>query len=252
MDALRRFEAWVSDALEGRLGGLLGARIQPVDLAHRLAERMEDARAFGAGRTYVPNTYRIFLAPRTLAGFVGYQRALEDELSAFVAGRAAERDLALVGRVRVSLHADATLRAERARVEADLVDRQSLAPEADGATMAFEAVAPPAVAPAALRLAWQGRRFDLPADPGAEVRIGRALDSTLVLDNGTVSRRHARLIARGGHWHVEDRESRAGVILNGRAVTAAPIRPGDRIRLGAVVIDVEDGGAAAPAPTAEP
>lgn len=238
MDALRRFEAWVSEALEGRLGGLLGARVQPVDLAQRLASAMDDRKSFGAERSYVPNAYRVYLAPSTLAGFVSYQRALEDELAAYVTGRALEHGHAFVGRVRVALLADETLRPERVRVDADVVDRQALTGTPDGSTMAFEAVAPEPLAPGRLTLAWRERAFPLPDDPRAELTIGRGLDCDVILDNGTVSRRHARVAARGGHWLIEDLGSRAGVVLNGRRVSAAPLRPGDHVRLGAIVLDV--------------
>lgn len=239
LDALRRFESWIAEALESRLGGLLGARIQPVDLAQRLAGAMDDRLAFGAERVYAPNTYRIYLAPVTLAGFASYQRALEDELAAFVAERATERDLALIGRVRVALLADTALRPERARVEADVVDRRALAGGPDGSTMAFEAVAPEALAPAPLDLVHRERAYALPRDDAAaEVRIGRSLDCDLILDNGTVSRVHARVFARAGHWVIEDLGSRAGVVLNGRPVSAAPLRAGDHVRLGAIVLGV--------------
>lgn len=248
MDALRRFEAWVSESLESRLGGLLGARLQPVDLAQRLASAMDDRRTFGAERVYVPNAYRVYLAPQTLAGFVSYQGALEDELAAYAAGRAEEHGLALLGRVRVSVLADASLRPERVRVEADMVDRRALTGSSDGSTMAFDAVAPEPLLPPALVVAWRERAIVLPQDPEAELTIGRALDCDLILDNGTVSRRHARIVARGGHWLIEDLGSRAGVVVNGRRISAAPLRAGDHVRLGAIVVDIQPmAGAGVPA-----
>ena len=111
------------DFFEGSLAGILGARIQPVDLARRLADHMDDHRLVGAGRTYAPNVFRVFLSPRTLLSFAAFQGDLEEALAAFLAERSRERGLHLVGRVRVSLLGDTVLRPEQLRIDSDVVDR---------------------------------------------------------------------------------------------------------------------------------
>ena len=64
-------------------------------------------------------------------------------------------------------------------------------------------------------------------------RIGRALDSDIVLDDPEVSRRHAMIFFHGGHWWLSDMGSRNGVRVNGtRLAHAVCLRDGDEIRLG--------------------
>ncbi|MEU9733000.1 FHA domain-containing protein [Streptomyces sp. NPDC048002] len=69
--------------------------------------------------------------------------------------------------------------------------------------------------------------------PARTVRIGRAPDNDLVLDDLVVSRHHAELRALpdGGH-EIADLGSHNGTFLNGGPVTSAPVRAGDVIGIG--------------------
>jgi len=80
----------------------------------------------------------------------------------------------------------------------------------------------------------QGKRVEL--SQGA-VRLGRDPDNDLVLLEEGVSRRHARVQPSGGHWVVMDVGSRNGTLVNEQwLMEILPIRNGDRIRLGSVVL----------------
>ncbi|MFE1884824.1 FHA domain-containing protein [Streptomyces diastatochromogenes] len=72
----------------------------------------------------------------------------------------------------------------------------------------------------------------LPTHP---IRIGRAEGNDLVVDDLTVSRRHAELhaLAAGG-YEIVDLGSHNGTYLNGRPVTRAPVGPDDIIGIGHV------------------
>jgi hypothetical protein len=236
MAALDRFEDWLHGMFESGLSGLLGGHLQPVDLARRLADHMDDHRLVGAARTYVPNAYRAYLATVTLVQFAGFHAALEDELAAYLAARADERGHHLVGRVRVKLLADAALKAEHVRIESDLVDTNPQ--DGDERTRAIE-VRPTAAAvdPVALHLS-TGRRLLAFTGPGP-VTVGRALDNDVILDDGSVSRHHARFVCRGRNWMLEDLESAFGVYVNERRVSACMLRTGDRLRFGVVGARVE-------------
>ncbi|MFI1534672.1 ABC transporter ATP-binding protein/permease [Streptomyces anandii] len=69
--------------------------------------------------------------------------------------------------------------------------------------------------------------------PARTLRIGRATDNDLVVDDLIVSRRHAELRARedGGH-DIVDLGSHNGTFLNGRPVSQARVGPGDIIGVG--------------------
>jgi pSer/pThr/pTyr-binding forkhead associated (FHA) protein len=81
-----------------------------------------------------------------------------------------------------------------------------------------------------------GTRISLDGRP---ILIGRADDSTLVLDDDFASTRHARISMRGTDWYVEDLGSTNGTYLD-RAKVTAPIRVplGSPIRIGKTVIEL--------------
>ena len=96
------------------------------------------------------------------------------------------------------------------------------------------------VIPAAPDLAIQGSQAVPPENPTAEmpmpagnVRIGRAPDNDLVLDDLIVSRYHAELRGTpdGGH-EITDLGSHNGTYVNGRRVSAQPVTDRDTVGIG--------------------
>ena len=69
--------------------------------------------------------------------------------------------------------------------------------------------------------------------PERTVRIGRAVDNDLVIDDLIVSRRHAELRARPeGTYEIVDLGSHNGTFLNGTPVDQAMVTPGDIVGIG--------------------
>ncbi|KMS73929.1 ABC transporter ATPase [Streptomyces viridochromogenes] len=69
--------------------------------------------------------------------------------------------------------------------------------------------------------------------PARAVRIGRAADNDLVVEDLTVSRRHAELRALpDGTYEITDLGSHNGTYLNGSSVTSALVGPGDVLGIG--------------------
>jgi hypothetical protein len=74
---------------------------------------------------------------------------------------------------------------------------------------------------------------------GEPVTIGRAPDSTIVLDDDFVSGRHARLVPHDGQWFVEDLGSTNGTFLEHTKVTTPmPIPLGAPVRIGKTVLEL--------------
>jgi pSer/pThr/pTyr-binding forkhead associated (FHA) protein len=65
-----------------------------------------------------------------------------------------------------------------------------------------------------------------------ELRIGRASDNSIVIDDPNVSRHHAMIRVENGSYHIRDLDSRNGVFVNGTRVSSARISPADNISLG--------------------
>lgn len=83
---------------------------------------------------------------------------------------------------------------------------------------------------------YDGRVFELP--PG-ELTLGRAVDNMIVLDDPSLSRKHARVRrASVGRIEVEDLGSSNGTYVNGRKVGRATAGPGDVVRFGDLIFRV--------------
>ena len=65
------------------------------------------------------------------------------------------------------------------------------------------------------------------------ILIGRAPDSTIVLEDDFVSTRHAQLTPNGNHWIVEDLGSTNGTWIDRNRISAPTVlRPGTQLRIG--------------------
>ena len=71
---------------------------------------------------------------------------------------------------------------------------------------------------------------------GRLTRIGRRATADIVLDDSTVSRRHALVLDRGGAPVIADDRSLNGVYVNGERVREAPLHHGDEVQIGARVM----------------
>jgi len=98
-----------------------------------------------------------------------------------------------------------------------------------------------------------GRR-EVPLPEGTTTAVGRGPAGNAVrLEERNVSRRHACFHAVAGAVTVEDLGSLTGTFVNGERVQGPRrLRPGDRVRIGAFQLSVEDGAAeAVPEPITE-
>jgi hypothetical protein len=243
---LARFERLMEDAVEGSLRRVFPATIQPVQLAKAAARAMEEAQVIGLHGAEVPNSYRLRLAPADLERFADYRQTLTRELSRYLVEYARERGLRPIAEPRVELVQDPRVRGGSVRGEGRFVD---LAParetEIEAALestrrlrLADLASARPARAAArgnSLCLVDRdGLRFALEPHMGV-VRVGRAIDNEIAIDNQRISRYHAQLRWVESSWLVYDLESTNGTFVDGQRVAAASARalgPGAVVRLG--------------------
>jgi len=81
-----------------------------------------------------------------------------------------------------------------------------------------------------------GTTLNLTAQP---ITIGRANDSTLVLNDDYASSRHARLFSQDGQWIVEDLGSTNGTYLDRQRVSRPmPVALGVPVRIGKTVLEL--------------
>ncbi len=245
MGVLRNIESRLEGLLEGGFGRAFKARVQPRELARKLAKELESYKTVSVSRVYVPNEYTVFLSREDRKQFEGYEQSLLDELSSYLLDHAAQENLALLTRPKVGFATDKRLRMGEFGIQARLVKP----PEAEGkqaeqgelgATMVYSAAAVKRAAQAPAQkagdrsisralLVWDGRTFVIDHAPAV---IGRSRRCDFTVEDANVSRRHAELTLEGRDWHIADLGSTNGVSVNGRRVSRAKLAPGDEITLG--------------------
>ena len=73
----------------------------------------------------------------------------------------------------------------------------------------------------------------------APLVLGRAPEADVVINDGSMSRRHARIVARQGVWLIEDLGARNGTYVNGERIEGRrPLVIGDLVQMGGTTIRV--------------
>jgi len=94
---------------------------------------------------------------------------------------------------------------------------------------------------AALRLVpASGAAIDVSSDSAL---VGRDPTCDVVVSDGSVSRKHARLERRGEAWHVVDQGSANGTFVDSQRIVETALHSGQELRFGAVPFTVEIEGA---------
>nr|WP_282599935.1 DUF3662 and FHA domain-containing protein [Patulibacter sp. SYSU D01012] len=260
---MRDIESKLAGLVEGTFGRIFRSEVTPAELARGLSREMETSRRHVGDRTWVAHHYEIFLSPGDHRRIVEADpRALAEELAAELLIVAREQRFALAHPPQVVFRRGDELPRGRYGVRATHDDAPEAAapperparrrsPTGAAAPVARPRPAAPdepaaprrraGAAPAGLALILEGRREPLPATGGT---IGRSRDCDVVIASAEVSRQHCELRPRGDGWVVFDLGSTNGVRVNGAPVGGpgdpAPVRPGDRIELGTVVLRVEE------------
>ena len=240
MSILRNLEAKLEGLFEGAFSRTFKSKVQPVEIARKLAKEMQDNKTVSISRTYVPNQYLVYLSEQDRQQFEGYEDGVLKELSDYLLEHARDEGLALITRPTVEFRTDDRLGLGEFGIQAMLVRGPDgygeEAEQADfGHTMVYSVdreARPLEVEPIGggrAMLVGDGHRTVL---GGSRFVIGRSRDSDLTLDDPNVSRRHAELRKEGGAWLIADLASTNGVKVNGRRVAEHNLQPGDEITIG--------------------
>src|SRR5947209_10924802 len=227
MSILRNLEAKLEGLFEGAFSRTFKSRVQPVEIARKLAKEMQDNKTVSIARTYVPNQYVVWLSPQDREQFEGYEDGLKKELSDYLLENARGEGLALLTRPSVEFETDERLALGEFGIQAMLVrpaeeEGQEAAEAEFGHTMVYSVdrearrLEAPQPAPTGRAILVAGGRRTVVS--GSRFVLGRSRDCDLTLDDANVSRRHAELRNEGGTWIVADLGSTNGVKVNGRRV----------------------------------
>lgn len=193
--------------------------IRPIELGRRLVREMDDNRTVDVkGRRMVPNDFDVLLSPSDHTGFNDIEDALVTELTEAAREYAREEAYHFIGPVRVTLSVDNGLKNGRFGIVSQLK-------QAANGVGAGSLIMP------------SGERIDL----GEHVTsVGRLPECTITLDDGNVSREHARVSPGAGAYVVTDLGSTNGTLVNGVRVTGdQKLTDGDIVSFGSTHVRFE-------------
>jgi pSer/pThr/pTyr-binding forkhead associated (FHA) protein len=261
MNTIDQFEDVAARFVEGTFARLFAGRLSPLKVAAHLEHAIEEHQVDVPGETaQAPTHYWIYLNPQD------YQSLTPSEAKG-QAGPAAEQTLArqiteLVTRADLVLDAPPAVRIEPdpdvsprdVRVEARWIQRE---PEEVEKTREMAAMAEPDAQMAAPQpplgrpfLIVDGSRHINLTDP--MVSLGRALDNDVIIEDPRISRHHAQIRQRYGHYVLYDLDSTGGTQINGYPVEECMLHSGDVISFAGVeVIFGEDPPTPIPLPASE-
>lgn len=238
--------------IEGFFRDKFRGRVQPLEIAKKLAREMRDRKRVSVNLVYAPNEYDVFLSPDDWASISYLAGALSGELQDYLRQKADEKDFTLVAPPRVMFYQEEELKPGQIRVSGkfgvpaggEVEPKEELnsdRPEFED-TLNYRPArdtAPVPVVSQATRHVLEiiegplaGRVFRLEGDP---VVLGRRESCEIVLPDGSISRRHARIDPRKGNWVITDLNSTNGTFVNGERIKVKTLSPGDSVKLGATL-----------------
>ncbi len=226
-----------------------------MELARKLAREMDEHRTTSVSRVYAPNEYSVWLSPQDRSRYEGVEHEVIDELCAYLLEHARREQLILPAAPVVVFHTDEHLALGEFGIQAELVrasvhsaEQGEQEPEGRrGETMIYSSSArvrgeleqAQGVRQSRATVTVEGRR--LPVPPRGAT-LGRSRDCDIVLEDSSISRRHAEIRPDGEGWTITDLRSTNGVRVNGRAISGAQrLQRGDRLELGSTEVVFELG-----------
>lgn len=240
--------------IEGFFKDKFKGRVQPVEIAKRLAREMREKRRVSISKTYVPNEYTVLLNPEDWESIGSFDKLLSLELQDYLVQKAQEKTFTLVAPPVVIIEkkeglAEGHIEISSSFGEAIPVSREALRLEyndipnesGDQHTQMFK----PFKDTYPLNVVKQlncslkvekgrdkGKEFDISSH---RVVIGRKNTCDIVLTDPSVSRQHAQLDNRDNVFVLTDLKSTNGTLVNGVPITKKMLEPGDFITFGTTI-----------------
>ncbi|MFZ5643295.1 MAG: FhaA domain-containing protein [Bacillota bacterium] len=237
--------------IEGFFRDKFRGRVQPLEIAKRLAREMRDRKRVSVNLVYAPNEYDVYLSADDFSSIEYLSGALSGELQDYLSQKAEEKDFTLVAGPRVQFFEDVELKPGQIRVSSRFGKTYDLQQSGEGKTEdkidfedtmnynLFRDTSPIPVIRQKTNLYLEfvdgpmaGRIYRL---YDYTLVIGRRESCDIVLPDESVSRRHAMLEPQQGRWMLSDLDSTNGTFINGERIKTRFLEPGDTVKFGAVL-----------------
>ena len=198
MNAIARFEQLCARVVEGTFARIFPSALEPTHVGRKLI----------AAQAATPtDTYLVRVHPVDYMRFAGDRPFLEARWSAMLRENAPSNHPP-----RAVLHEDPAIIAGSVTIEALVDDRPEL----------LSLVRP------------DGTAVELRDG----LRIGRHDDNDIVIADGRLSRHHAKIVADGAGFAIEDLDSSNGTFVDGKETARARLRAGSSIVVGETVLEI--------------
>ena len=215
--------------MEGLFSKTFRSGVQPVELAKRLVKEMDAGRTVGVSEVWAPNHFKFDLSTPDGERFQQIESSLVRELEGVIRENTAERGWGLVGPPEVVFVIDDSLKKGDFACTPSLVEGEERFEPSDDQTTTPSVV---------IREDDKQRTVPLTKET---VTIGRLPDCEVVLMDKGASRRHAQIRTSGGTATITDLGSTNGTRLNGHVVQTRELHDGDKIMIGATVLEYREG-----------
>lgn len=226
---IANLEARLEKITEGFFAHLFGQRIHAHDIALQLVRALEshlEPASNGDLRPVAPDHYVIRTHPDVLRQISERYPALSQILSDQIVELASNSGYRLANVPKVEFAPAAELSTHRIMVSADHLARQQ------STTAAMQPVRSPVThtAPKNAQIVISGQ-MSITLDT-AIITIGRSRQNDIVLSDSYVSRAHAQIRLRFGHYTIFDTSSQSGTFVNDVRIQEHRLQTGDIIRIG--------------------
>lgn len=219
---LARFEGLAQRLLEGTLDRVLGSGLDPAVISAQLLKAMAESEQNGE----VANHYIVGLHPTDFAAYETHWPQVVQELENTLRQVISETGRTLPGQLNIELVTDDQASRHEARV---IAERQEATDDTTFLRQQDPGYAERVIQALDAFLIVEGHRH-VPLDRPF-LTIGRHVDNEVVIDHPAVSRQHAQIRWRYGHFVLYDVGSRGGTQVNGQSIQEWVLHPGDVIYL---------------------
>lgn len=231
---ISRFEAMAQRLIEGSFSRFFGGRVAQQEIANRLMRAMEESYEQGEVATH----YDVHLHPADYDALA--EPGIEDRLANYLVQLAQQVGLLLPTRPTVTLIAQENLRQHMIHVTArqrpsdHTTTKQLRRSEVDETLDAVKTIRK-----LDAFFIIDGRQHVALDQP--LITIGRRTDNDIILNSPSVSRKHAQVRWRSGHFVIYDLGSNMGTQVNGVTVVECVLQPGDVITMSDVSLIYGEG-----------
>ena len=226
---IAQLEARLEKITEGLFAHLFGRRVQAHDIALQLVRAMENGLKSvhdGDSRPLAPDLYLIYVSPQVASQIGERYPSLPQVLSDQIINVAASAGYRLNSIPQIEIISVADFTPRHIEISAEHIIHKS---STTGAMQPIN-LASDHTLPRNPQLIISGQTV-IPLGE-AIVNIGRSRKNAIVLDDPYVSRTHAQIRLRFGHFMIFDASSQSGTFVNEVRIREHRLQSGDVIRVG--------------------